>query len=143
MKKPWFCAYTEGSETDKPPVNQMIPDYSTLQVGQEVAVTRANNWSTSSQGIYKVIKVNKVKVVLEREDGVQREFSVKTKKELGISYDSKSFIETLGDKLKRDAEQYRQQKLSTAWVNLQQAAQGKDLNKIKQSMAELEQLGVE
>ena len=143
MKKPWFCAHTEGSETDKPPVNQMIPDYSTLQVGQEVAVIRANNWSTSSQGIYKVIKVNKVKVVLEREDGVQREFSVKTKKELGISYDSKSFIETLGDKLKRDAEQYRQQKLGIAWVNLQQAVQGKDLNKIKQSMAELEQLGVE
>ena len=121
----------------------MILDYSTLQVGQEVAVTRANNWSTSSEGIYKVVKVNKVKVVLEREDGVQREFSVKTKKELGISYDSKSFIETLGDKLKRDAEQYKQQKLGSAWVNLQQAVLGKDFKKIKQSMTELENLGVE
>lgn len=37
----------------------------------------------------------------------------------------------------------RQQKLGIAWVNLQQAAQSKDLNKIKQSLAELENLGVE
>ena len=121
----------------------MILDYSTLQVGQEVAITRANNWSTSSEGIYKVIKVNKVKVVLERADGVQREFSVKTKKELGLTYDSRSFIETLGDKLKRDAEQYKQQKLGIAWVSLQRAVQGKDFKKIKQSIAELENLGVE
>lgn len=124
-------------------VNQMILDYSTLQVGQEVSIARSGNWSTSSQGVYKVIKVNKIKVVLEREDGVQREFSVKTKKELGVSYDSKSFIETLGDKLKRDAEQYKQQKLGIAWVNLQQAVLGKDFKKIKQSIAELENLGVE
>ena len=121
----------------------MILDYSTLQAGQEVSIARSGNWSTSSQGVYKVIKVNKIKVVLEREDGVQREFSVKTKKELGVSYDSKSFIETLGDKLKRDAEQYKQQKLGIAWVNLQQAVLGKDFKKIKQSIAELENLGVE
>ena len=121
----------------------MILDYSTLQAGQEVAVARPGNWRTSGEGVYKVIKVNKIKVVLERSDGVQREFSVKTKKELGVSYDSKSFIETLGDKLKRDAEQYKQQKLGIAWVNLQQAVQGKDLNKIKQSITELENLGVE
>ena len=121
----------------------MILDYNTLNIGQEVAVARSGNWSTSSQGVYKVIKLDKVKLVLEREDGVQRSFSVKTKKELGVSYDSKSFVETLGDKLKRDAEQYRQQKLASAWVNLQQAAQGKDLNKIKQSLAELENLVVD
>lgn len=121
----------------------MILDYNTLSIGQEVAVTLCNNWSTSSQGIYKVIKLDKVKLVLEREDGVQRSFSVKTKKELGVSYDSRSFVETLGDKLKRDAEQYRQQKLGIAWVNLQRAAQSKDLNKIKQSLTELENLGVE
>ena len=121
----------------------MILDYSTLGIGQEVAIARQGNWSTSSQGIYKVIKLDKVKLVLEREDGVQRSFSVKTKKELGVSYDSKSFVETLGDKLKRDAEQYRQQKLANAWVNLQQAAQGKDFKKVKQSIAELENLGVE
>ena len=121
----------------------MILDYSALNIGQEVAVARSGNWSTSSEGVYKVIKLDKVKLVLEREDGVQRSFSVKTKKELGVSYDSKSFVETLGDKLKRDAEQYRQQKLANAWVNLQQAAQGKDFKKIKQSLTELENLVVE
>ena len=121
----------------------MILDYSTLQAGQEVSIARSVNWSTSSQGVYKVIKVNKIKVVLERADGVQREFSVKTGKELGTLVHNKSYIETLGDKLKRDAEQYKQQKLGIAWVNLQQAAQGKDLKKIKQSLAELENLGVE
>ncbi len=124
----------------------MILDYSTLQVGQEVSIARSGNWSTSSEGVYKVIKVNKVKVVLERADITDRftrEFSVKTKKELGVSYDSKSFIETPGDKLKRDAEQYRQQKLGIAWVHLQQAVLGKDFKKIKQSMVELENLGVE
>ena len=121
----------------------MILDYSTLQAGQEVAIARPGSWNTSSQGVYKVIKVNKVKVVLERADGVQREFSVKTKKELGVSYDSRSFIETLADKLKRDVEQYRQQKLGIAWVNLQQAVLGKDFKKIKQGVVELENLGVE
>ena len=121
----------------------MIPDYSTLQVGQEVAITRAGNWSTSSEGVYKVIKANKIKVVLEREDGVQREFSVKTKKELGVSYCSRSFIETLGDKLKRDTEQYKQQKLGTAWATLLRVVLDEDFKKIKQSLVELENLGVE
>ena len=124
----------------------MILDYSTLQAGQEVSIARSGGWNTSSQGVYKVIKANKVKVVLERADITDRftrEFSVKTKKELGVSYDTRSYIETLADKLKRDVEQYKQQKLGIAWVNLQQAVQGKDLNKIKQSITELENLGVE
>lgn len=121
----------------------MILDYSTLSIGQEVSVARHGNWSTSSEGVYKVIKLDKVKLVLEREDGVQRSFSVKTKKELGVSYDSRSFVETLGDKLKRDEQNYREQNINNAWVNLQQAAKGKDLDKIKQSIVELEQLGVE
>ena len=124
----------------------MILDYSTLQAGQEVSIVRSGSWNASSQGVYKVIKVNKAKVVLERTDITDRftrEFSVKTKKELGVSYDTRSYIETLGDKLKRDAEQYKQQKLGVAWVNLQQAVLGKDFKKIKQSLAELENLGVE
>lgn len=120
-------------------------DYAALQEGQQVAVSRSGNWRTNNEGIYTVVKVNKMKVVLQREsDGYTREFSVKRRVELGRNESrwSSPFIETVAAMQEREAQYAAERNRKQIWVDAEQAARDKDLAKLKDIVAKLEQMAV-
>jgi uncharacterized protein YceH (UPF0502 family) len=120
-------------------------DYSTLKEGQYVAVSRTGNWRTHNEGVYRVVKANKLKVVLERQvDGYTREFSVKRRVELGKNESrwSSPFIEAVADMEKREAQYAAERDRKQTWSEAEQAARDKDLAKLKVIVAKLEQMAV-
>lgn len=123
----------------------MINDYATLTVGQQVAVARTGSWRTGSEGVYTVVKVNKMKVVLRRlSDGYERVFSVKRRVELnrsGGSYNS-AYLETVDSMTQREAQQQQERDRKQAWRDAEAAAARNDLAKLKELVAKLEQMAV-
>lgn len=120
-------------------------NYAALAVGQEVAVSRSGNWRTHNEGVYKVVKANKLKVTLERvSDGYVREFSVKRRVELGKmeSRWSSPFIESVAEMQRREAVYAAERDRKQAWADAEQAARDKDLTKLKVIVAKLEQMAV-
>ena len=117
-------------------------DYSTLKVGDEVAIARSGTWSLFSEGVYAVVKVNKMKVFVQRKaDGYERVFSVKRGCEFG-DYDRycSAFLETVADHQAREAKRRQEQKVRAAWSTAEKAAQNKDIAQLRQALADLELL---
>lgn len=120
-------------------------NYATLAVGQEVAVSRSGNWRTHNEGVYTVVKANKLKVVLQRvSDGYQREFSVKRKVELGKSESrwNSPYIESVQDMQRREAQYAAERDRRQTWADAEQAARDKDLTKLKAIVDKLSQIAV-
>jgi hypothetical protein len=116
--------------------------YAELTVGQEVAVSRSGNWRTHNEGVYKVVKANKLKVVVQRiSDGYIREFSVKRGVELGKSETrwSSPFIETVAEMQRREATYAAERDRKQAWADAEQAARNKDLDALKDIVDRLSQ----
>ena len=120
-------------------------DYAKLAVGQEVAICRTGSWRTMSEGVYTVVKADKMKVVLRRaSDGYQRTFSVKRRVELGKSesrYNS-AYLETVADMQQREASYAAERDRKQAWTDAEQAARNKDLNALRVLVAKIEQMTV-
>ena len=117
-------------------------DYSTLKVGDEVAIARSGSWSLFSEGVYAVVKVNKMKVFLQRKsDGYERVFSVKRRCEFGDSDRYRSaFLETVADHQAREEKRRQEQKVWAAWSTAEKAAQNKNISQLRQALANLELL---
>lgn len=119
----------------------MSLNISTLKVNDRVAIARRGSWSTHSEGIYIVKKVNKVRVILVREsDGYVREFSMRTGIEKGCDRYCSPFIETIADKVARDATTKAQRDLDAAWTQVEVAAKQKNLTALRERVAALEEL---
>lgn len=117
-------------------------DYSTLAVGQSVAVSRFGRRYIHNEGVYTVAKVNKVKVILARDtDGYVRTFSVKTRKELGSNVYKylETFIESVSDMTAREEKYQKERDVRNMWAELEQAARDKKLDTMKDLIAKLEQ----
>ena len=124
----------------------MIMDYTTLQVGQQVAVAKPSSWSITNQGVYIVIKVGKVKVVVRRlGDNYERTFSVKKRREMGEfagdTYTA-AFLETVAEQEFRIAQRAREVEARATWREAEAAAASKNLVLLKQIVADLEQMSV-
>lgn len=120
----------------------MINDYTTLTVGQKVAVARTGSWRTSDEGIYTVVKANKVKVVVARDtDGYERTFSVKKRVEMNnTSHYYSAYLETVEEQQARIDRRLNEGKIRNAWLNVEKAAASKNLEDLRKYMAELEAL---
>lgn len=117
-------------------------DYTTLKVGDEVGVARTGSWNIHSEGIYTVVKANKMKIVVQRvSDGYQREFSVKRRCEAGASDRYRgAYLESVETKRARDAQQQREREVRSAWAAVEQAGRDKNISKLRQAVADLELL---
>ena len=117
-------------------------DISTLKVGDRVGVARYGTWRSRSEGVYTVVKTNKVKIVVEREtDRYQREFSVKKNLELGTQsrgFLYTAFLESLEDTNQRAEANNRERARNELWNRAQQAAAGKDIQALRTVVAEME-----
>jgi hypothetical protein len=123
----------------------MLLDYTTLQVGQQVAVAQNGSWTIQNQGVYRVTKVNKVKVVVERvSDGYQREFSVRRRQEL-TKYDAgyhTAFLESVEDQERRIQQKIHEQAIRAAWAAVEQAGRDRNMQALQAAIADLNRLGV-
>ena len=117
-------------------------DYSTLKVGDEVSVARSGSWDTRSEGVYKVVKVNKLKLIVQRVgDGYERSFSVKRRCESGASdRDRSAFLETVADKEQREARQKRERDVKNAWAAVEQAGRSKSVDSLREALHTLVKL---
>ena len=120
-------------------------NYADLLEGEQVAVSRTGNWRTMNEGVYTVVKANKLKVVVKRDsDGYTREFSVKRRVELGKGESrwNSAFIESVADMQRREAQYAAERDRKQTWADAEQAARDKDLTKLKVIVAKLEQMSV-
>ena len=120
----------------------MINDYSSLNVNDTVAVARPGSWQIHSEGIYRVVKVNKLKVVVEREsDGYQRVFSVKRRCEMcaGSHYRA-AYLESVDSMLKREAQLQRERDVRAAWADVEQAGRVKSWTALQAAVSKLQKL---
>ena len=117
-------------------------DYSTLKVGDEVSVARTGSWDTRSEGVYVVVKANKMKVVVQRKgDGYERSFSVKRRCESGASDRWRSaYLETVADKEEREARQRRERDVKQAWAAVEQAGRNKSVDSLREALHTLAKL---
>jgi hypothetical protein len=117
---------------------------STLKVGDEVAIARPGSWHTHSEGVYTVVKANKMVVVVQRKsDGYERTFSVKRGVEKGNeSRYHTPYLESVESMQKREAANALERDKRHAWKQAESAAQQKDLTSLKEIVAQLEALGV-
>ena len=116
-------------------------DYAALKVGQEVAIARTGTWRIFSEGVYTVVKANKLKVVVRRNsDGYERTFSVKRKCEMSqeASYRA-AYLESVEDMRLREAQYAAQRDRASAWTAAEQAARDKNLAALREAVAKLEQ----
>jgi len=119
---------------------------SELQVGDRVAVGRHGSWRVSSQGVYVVAKVNKLKVVLKREgDGYERTWSVKRNVEVkqyastgGKYEDNNTFIESVEAMEARNAKYQHEAMVNSLWRDAEEAAKRKNMTALKDIVAQLE-----
>lgn len=117
-------------------------NYSTLKVGDKVAIARQGSWSIYSEGVYTVIKVDKVKVVVKRDDdGIERVFSVKRRCEMNAanSYQHR-YLESVEDMQAQEAQYKKKNDISRAWKNIEIASKSKNLGDLRIAVANLEDL---
>lgn len=119
-------------------------DYATLKVGQEVAIARVGSWRVFSEGVYTVVKVDKIKIVLRRNsDNYERTFSVKRKCEMGRGDPWRSsYLESVEDMEKREAQYAAERDRASAWSTAEQAARDKNLAALQEAVAKLTRLAV-
>ena len=119
-------------------------NYSQLVVGQVVAVARYGSYTIMNQGFYKVVKVDKRKVVLQREGSVDpnytRTFSVITGKELNSSSLRSSWIEPVAVQEARAQMQAREQNIKILWNDIEACAINRKINELKEKITQLEAL---
>ena len=118
-------------------------DYTTLKVGDQVAVARSGTWSTHNQGIYTVVKANKLKIVVQRNsDGYERTFSVKRSCEAGtLSRWDSAFLEPVEEQQARIATREHAASIRMQWSKMESAVSNKDLAALKELITELDALG--
>ena len=119
----------------------MIMDYTTLKVGDIVAVARPGTWDIMNEGNYFVVKVNKMKVVVERaSDCYQREFSVKRRCEAKSTdrYNA-PYLETVEEQQARIAKRQQIAARREAWRKVELAANRQDLAALRQAVVALEE----
>lgn len=115
-------------------------DYTTLKVGDQVAVAYPGGWSIMNQGVYRVVKANKMKVIVERiTDGYLREFSVKRRCEMGaLDRFRAAYLETVAEQEARIERRQQEAAKRQAWSAVEQAARDKDFTALQKAMAVLE-----
>lgn len=116
-------------------------DISTLKVGDRVSVARRGSWRTCSDGVYTVVKANKVKIVVGRElDKYQREFSVKKNRELGTQTSTlyTAFLESIDSMQERAEADNRERARAELWKRAERAAANKDIRALRAVVAEME-----
>ena len=115
----------------------------TLKAGDVVSVARTGGHGIQSQGLYRVVKANKVKIVVAREtDGYVREFSARRNAELSVTSSAYSyaFLEPVIDSMNRAAKHLAKQQQNGAWKSAEKAAQSKDISQLRAALAALEAL---
>lgn len=114
---------------------------SELKIGDRVGVARNGTWRSRSEGVYTVVKANKVKIVVEREtDRYQREFSVKKNRESGTQDRGyyTAFLESLEDANQRAEANNRERARNELWKRAEQAVASKDAQALRAVVAEME-----
>lgn len=120
----------------------MIMDYTTLKVCDLVAVARPGSWGIMNEGNYFVVKVNKMKVVVERaSDGHRREFSVKRRCEAKSTdrYHA-PYLELPETQAARIAQRNKEVAKRQAWSAVENAAMHKDIAALREAVAALEEM---
>ena len=121
----------------------MALDLTTLKAGNQVGIARVSSWSTHNEGVYTVVKADKVKVVLQRaSDKHERTFSVKTGDEKGSSKYKSAFLESVVGQEQRAKKLAHELQVKDTWTRLSDAAEGKSVEKAEAALAELKALGV-
>lgn len=114
-------------------------DYTALKVGELVAVARGGGWSTFSEGLYRVVKINKMVVVVQRErDAYERTFSVKLRREKGDGDRYRSaYLESVADQQQREAQYAREREVNAMWKDAERAAVTRNLAALKELVDKL------
>lgn len=120
----------------------MIMDYTTLNVCDLVAVARPGTWDIMNEGNYFVVKVNKMKVVVERaSDGYQREFSVKRRCEAkSTDRYSGAYLELPEKQAARIEQRNKEVTKRQAWAAVENASMRKDIAALREAVAALEEM---
>lgn len=115
-------------------VNQIV-------VGDVVGIFRSGSLNLSTEGKYAVIKVDKVKVVIQREsDKYERTFSAKSGDEKGSSKYRSAWLVSEAEYDAEVASKKAKQDLCSAWQELEQAAHDKSITKVDAAMIVLRNL---
>lgn len=119
-----------------------------LAVGDRVGVARmANRYGPDmSIGLYRVIKKNRVRIVLEREtDGYQVHFSARFGYRLmgqgQVDYDT--YVESVEAQQAREARKAQRAELVCVWDQLEQAARRRQLGQAQELLTRVQQLETE
>jgi methionine aminopeptidase len=113
-----------------------------LKVNDKLAIVRyGNRGVVSSQGVYTVVKADKMKVVMKRDgDGYERIWSVKKDCELGEhGYHSASLI-TVRDLAECEANRIIKVAKANLYRDIETAAKNNNLEAIEKAVAELKHL---
>ena len=120
-----------------------INDYSTLNIGDKVGVACHGSWAVRSEGIYAVVKKDKVKIVVQREsDKYERTFNIKSKTESGRGQFRTAFLETVEEQEQRDKTQAHEAAVRNAWHELGAAVGHKSVERTNAAIAHLKELGI-
>lgn len=112
-----------------------------VKVGDRVAVARSGSWSTHSEGVYRVVKADRVKLILQREsDQYQRIFSVKKNREMGPDTYRAAFLESIEEMEQRQAALAHRRALTEAWGLVQTAAGNCNIEQLDSATASLKRL---
>ena len=116
-------------------------DLNTLVVGQQVGIAKHGAWETRSQGLYMVVKANKVKVVVRRlVDDHERLFSVKRGCEVGGNKYNSAFLETVEAQAAREAKKTAARNIDSAWEELEKAVKLRSFELIVSTLSALKAL---
>lgn len=114
---------------------------SQMAVGDVVGIFRSGSWSLFTEGKYTVVKVDKVKVVVQREsDKYERTFSAKSGDEKGSSRYHSCWLVSEAEYDAEITSKKAAQDLRAAWQELEQAAHDKNIAKVDTAMAALKVL---
>ena len=107
--------------------------FDTAKVGDQVGVARMGSWDMHNEGIYEIMKINKMVCELERvSDSYGRTFSVKTGVEKGRDRFHSAVIETVEEQKQRAAVKQHRINVSNLWFNLSSAVSSKNLTEIEE-----------
>lgn len=113
-----------------------------IKVGDKRGIIGGRGWGgVFFEGIYKIVKIDKVKIVLEREgDGYQRTFSAKTGIEKGSNSYRTPLIITVDDYTARQESVKKQNIIVSQWDLIKEHANNQKLSDLKAAISELEEL---
>ena len=108
-----------------------------VKVGQVVSVANSGGWTTRSEGLYTVVKANKLRVeVCRNTDAYKRTFSVKRGVELcGAGYKNhRVYLETPESAAARDARTKLEQERKNAWAVVESATARRNYAAVQEAM---------